>query len=72
MSDYITCVYCDEPLKPAPTKRGWVKKDRTHGICFRCIESLHRTMVAHLKAEVELQLAQANDEVVGRFESGGE
>jgi hypothetical protein len=29
-------------------------------------------MVAHLKAEVELQLAQANDEVVGRFESGGE
>ena len=51
----VRCIYCDEELKPAPTTRGWVKKDRTHGICFPCIASLHRSMVAHQKAEAEYE-----------------
>ena len=47
----LHCLCCYRPLKEAPTDLGWIKHSVTEGICFDCIESLHRTMVAHREAE---------------------
>lgn len=54
----IRCLFCEEKLKPAPTTYGWVKKDRTHGICFSCIARLHRVMIAHQKASTLFRKAE--------------
>lgn len=40
------CMYCDSSLYASPTELGWVKHSYGKGICFNCIEDLHRHMIA--------------------------
>ncbi len=40
MADKVTCVFCGDECKQAPTERGWVKVDRTTGLHFHCADSV--------------------------------
>jgi len=58
----LHCLCCYRSLKEAPTDLGWIKHSRTEGICFDCIESLHRTMVALRETEARHRKSHARPE----------
>jgi hypothetical protein len=45
------CVVCERELQPSPTPLGWSRIRYEQGICFECIESLYRMMVAIKRAD---------------------
>jgi hypothetical protein len=45
------CLVCDSPLRDAPTRRWWLDKDGTHGICYDCILHLAKHVLWAMEHE---------------------
>lgn len=50
MKGHAKCIVCEKALREAPTTDGWIRVRYAEGVCWDCVESLHRHVEAVKRA----------------------